>query len=116
MQADLRKFTVDNYPRGYPQFAALINADPAFAVFRRFGTLRARSLLYKQDELVEMEARLNELDATERRQVYLSSRRRDSNDERKKLVQSIDKALIEYGMIPSFDLISLSFTQVHCIN
>ncbi|KAH8655983.1 hypothetical protein BGZ60DRAFT_435101 [Tricladium varicosporioides] len=87
---------IDNYPRGYPQFAALINADPAFAVFRRFGTLRARSLLYKQDELVEMEAQLNELDAAERRQVYLSSRRRDSNDERKNLVHLIDKALIEY--------------------
>jgi hypothetical protein len=71
-------------------------------VFRRFGTLRARSLLYKQDELVEMEAQLNELDVTEQRQVYLSSRRRDANDERKKLVQSIDKALIEYGMISFF--------------
>jgi hypothetical protein len=79
-------------------------------VFRRFGTLRARSLLYKQDELVEMEARLNELDATERRQVYLSSRRRDSSDERKKLVQSIDKALIEYGTILSFNLNPLFFT------
>jgi hypothetical protein len=95
--ANLWEFAVDNYPRGYPQFAALINADPAFAVFRRFGTLRARSLLYKQDELVELEAQLNEADATERRQVYLSSRRRDANEERKTLMQSIDKALIEYG-------------------
>jgi len=103
-QADLRKFTVDNYPRGYPQFAALINADLHLQCSDVLNS-SARSLLYKQDELVEMEAQLNELDATERRQVCLELRRRDSNDEERRSAVNW-QGLIEYGMI-------LSLTRLH---
>ncbi|KAI9779800.1 MAG: hypothetical protein M1816_003336 [Peltula sp. TS41687] len=88
---------IEDYRNGYPRFAALFNADPGFCIFRRFGNLYARSLLLKQDKLLELEAQLNELDANEDRQLYLKSRRYDGNPERKDLLEQIDIALHSYG-------------------
>ncbi|KAF8543351.1 hypothetical protein BDD12DRAFT_234760 [Trichophaea hybrida] len=90
---------VENHRRGYPRYAAFINADPTFAIFRRFGTLRARSLLHKQAELCDLEAKLATIDMAETRQVYLSSWRLDGNEQRKDLVRSIDEKLAEYDLL-----------------
>lgn len=51
--------TVESYPRGYPQYSALISSSESFFIFRSFYRLRARVLLTKQDELNVLESRLD---------------------------------------------------------
>lgn len=75
-----------------------MNSDPSLAMFRRFGKIRIRSLLYKQDHLAELERRLYVLDLKEDDQVNLSSRRFDNNAERKEIMAEIDIALKDYGI------------------
>lgn len=60
MQTDGSK--VDDYPEGYPKLAAFLSSDPGFPVYRGFGLLLHRLLLYLQHELSKLEQRLNELD------------------------------------------------------
>jgi hypothetical protein len=43
---------------GYTQLAALMEAHPEIAIFRRFGRLNAKNLLYLQAELIHLENRL----------------------------------------------------------
>ena len=51
-----------DHPRGYPQLAAYIDGDDRLLFCRRFGFLHNRVMLYRQDELVEMEQRLIAMD------------------------------------------------------
>ena len=109
---------VDDYRRGYPKFAAYINSDPDFRIYRRFGTLRNRVILYKQLELAELEQQLNALDEKDWKEdpLKIQSIRKDreiSNDlgaskngnqpeiesERTGLIRNIDLKLKEYGPI-----------------
>ncbi|KAK0727691.1 hypothetical protein B0T26DRAFT_672329 [Lasiosphaeria miniovina] len=53
---------VEDYPRGYPQYSALIAAHDPFHICRRFSNLRIRLLLLKQDEVLVLEKRLSEID------------------------------------------------------
>lgn len=78
---------------------AFIASHPSFHIFRRFASLRARILLSKQDRLVELEKQLERIDRDEVKPLFLSSIRRDKNDERKKILKDIDIALAEYGMV-----------------
>ncbi|KAI5838107.1 hypothetical protein DFP73DRAFT_565803 [Morchella snyderi] len=84
------------YPRGYPSLSATMNSDLSLAMFRRFGKIRIRSLLYKQDYLAELERRLYVLDLKEKDQVNLSSRRFDNNAERKEIMVEIGITLKDY--------------------
>ena len=52
----------------------------------------------KQDQLSELEIRLNNVDAKEDTQLFLSSRRHDQNPERRQLLADIDDALRAYGL------------------
>lgn len=79
-------------------------SDKNFVLFRRFAELHARILLYKQDELVEMEQRLDKLDAEEQTPYHLASRRDDRNHSRKALVSEIESKLSAYGMSMLFTL------------
>jgi len=45
---------------GYTKLASLMGRSPEVAIFRRFGTLNARNLLYLQAELIDLEDRLEE--------------------------------------------------------
>lgn len=74
-----------------------MNSDNNFVLLRRFGCLRARILLYKQDELIELENRMNSLDFAEKTSFYLSSRKEDRNFARKKLLLEIDQKMTDYG-------------------
>jgi hypothetical protein len=47
---------------GYPSFATIIASDPTAAIYRRFGSLSARTLLYMQSELAELESKLGALE------------------------------------------------------
>ncbi|KAF2658215.1 hypothetical protein K491DRAFT_690369 [Lophiostoma macrostomum CBS 122681] len=46
--------------QGYTKLASLIGAHPDLAIYRRFGKLNAKNLLYLQAELVVLERRLEE--------------------------------------------------------
>ncbi|KAL9115130.1 MAG: hypothetical protein Q9227_000924 [Pyrenula ochraceoflavens] len=47
---------------GYPALAHLVGHEPGFAIFRRFGALNAKLLLYMQAELVQLEQELSDLE------------------------------------------------------
>jgi len=90
-------YTVESYPRGYPRLAALQSSDYDFAMFRRFATIHTRCLLLAQEEISSLEKKLQEVDQTERTQLFLSSREHDGNAERKALLQELRLKLREYG-------------------
>lgn len=93
---------IEDYRPGYPQFSALVGAHDTFQIYRRFSNLRSRLLLYKQDSLSVLEKRLNDIDDNEKSPLFLGSRRRDKNEERKGIMGKVDLELAEYGkMAPS---------------
>jgi hypothetical protein len=92
---------VEECPKGYPQLAAFLDSDENFMLYRRFGFLQARLLLYKQDELSRLEFRLDELDkkhADENPQL-LESRRNDDilDKKRKALLTEVEEKFKGYG-------------------
>lgn len=97
---------MDEAPRGYPRVAAYLNSDNDTVLFRRFGTLHSRTLLYKQVELTELEAKLEKLDKEHSSEednewkVFNSIHHDDGfqNEERKALVDKIEEKLLAYGM------------------
>lgn len=97
MPKRLTTSAVEDYPRGYPRLSALQSSDGAFAIFRKFGALHARSLLLAQAELISLESQLNAIDAEERVQLYLSSCGHDNNQRRLSLLEVIKTKLEAYG-------------------
>jgi hypothetical protein len=47
---------------GYPEFTSFVASDQAFFILRRFSRLSARVLLALQDEIVQLETRLDEIE------------------------------------------------------
>lgn len=47
--------SVEDFREGYPRFTSLISSHDPFFLFRRFGRLRARLLLIKQDKLAVLD-------------------------------------------------------------
>jgi len=87
---------------GYPRLAAFLNSDENFLLCRKYGFLHNRVLLYRQDELRELENQLLDLDAEDEEldDRALRSRVRDDKREgcrRKALIQEVDDKLKEYG-------------------
>lgn len=75
-------------------------------MFRKFGRLRVRSLLYKQAELTDLEDELEELDKADSEEPTskwkLSSHinlPNADNGTRKALMGKIDSKMKEYGML-----------------
>jgi len=68
-------------------------------LYRRFGFLQARLLLYKQDQLRALEEELDEIDKSDDAE-YLTSRDMDDTDERPRtqLLTNIETKFKEYGM------------------
>lgn len=89
---------MSEFVRGYPGLSAEMDSDTAFVMFRRFGKLRIRNLLYKQDRLTELERKLYYVDVRETDFYNLVSKRWDDNEDRKQLMEEIDKALKDYGI------------------
>lgn len=50
---------------GYPKLAGRMGALPEIAMFRRFGALNARNLLYMQNELYSLEEELKMIEAAD---------------------------------------------------
>lgn len=79
-------------------------SDQAFFILRRFSTLNTRVLLAMQDEIVELEDRLNFMDEEYSRRDYSEpvdngTFRDDPFNDRRKLVQEIlPEKLARYSM------------------
>ena len=66
--ANIEMLTLPNQPRrrhleGFPSFSHFIAGDRQEAIYRRFGSLSARNLLYQQSELHRLEHQLELYDA-----------------------------------------------------
>jgi hypothetical protein len=93
---------VESFPTGYPELAAWVSSDPNFTIYRQYKYLRNRCLLYIQDELADLESRLNEIDEHDAKHDprNLTSRETDDSQKRqrrKELVAEIKAKLKEYG-------------------
>lgn len=95
--------------------AAFINCDDNFLIARKYGFLRSRLLLYRQDELSVLEKGLLALDDDDKRNRELALRSRGHDEEtdddpegsRKALMKKIGDKLKEYGMLPQSILLRL---------
>ncbi|KAF2257626.1 hypothetical protein CC78DRAFT_600228 [Lojkania enalia] len=99
--SDLENQRIDDHPSGYPQLAAFLNSDENFLICRKYGLLHSRVLLYRQDELRELEQKLQKMDAAAAKSnggKGIHSRVRDENEsgEWRALIQIIDNKLKEY--------------------
>ncbi len=92
---------MDLHGEGYPQLASFVNSDANFIIYRRFGYLHNRVLLYRQDELCELQDNLEWLDKSDIQEdpIRLKSREEDEthSDERTKLIKNIEDKLKDYG-------------------
>lgn len=94
---------------GYATLANFMAVDEVFCIFRKFEDLSIRNLLYLQDEICELEEKLQTLDQADLhcrndvRLYSLHSRRHDQNQERKMMMQDIDKKLYNYRKSFLFD-------------
>ncbi|MCJ1234589.1 hypothetical protein MMC14_002550, partial [Varicellaria rhodocarpa] len=52
-------------PKGYPKIAFLMSKSPEFSIFRRYGALNAKNLLYLQAELKNLEAKLHDFETAD---------------------------------------------------
>ncbi len=96
---------VNRHPPGYGRVAAIEDLDRDFLAFRKFGWLRNYALLQLQDELAELEAKIQEHDDWESKfgnESKLVSRRddlmlSDGKSARKELVEKLHSKLEQYG-------------------
>ncbi len=88
-----------------------MNSDDNFLLCRRYGFLRSRVLLHRQDELAVLERNLLEMDAEDKELLPLALRSRKMDEDRdederfsrKTLIQKIDDKLKQYGKFMSID-------------
>ena len=117
---------VEDYPYGYPRLSSFLDSDDAFKIYRRFGTLRSRVLLCKQDELRRLESDLELLDfqdnANDEGKRCLRSWKRDAKRSaesgtgtvgRASLLQTIETKLMEYGTGLKIDCLHTSLKANH---
>mgnify|MGYP004501185465 CR=1 FL=1 len=86
---------------GYRGFSAFLASDDDFLIFRRFGALNARLLLYLQDEIVVLEERLRDLEerhaAPGAADIHNGSFRQEALPERRALLDLISMKVREYS-------------------
>jgi len=94
---------IDDHPNGYPRLAALLNSDENFLICRKYGFLHNRVLLYRQDELRELEQKLLSMDKaagkTDDTMLKCRMREQRASDDRRHLINEIDDKLKEYNDI-----------------
>jgi len=94
---------IDDHPNGYPRLAALLNSDENFLICRKYGFLHNRVLLYRQDELRELEEQLLRMDKVAEKQddgtLACRARGERCSGERRDLINRIDDKLREYNDI-----------------
>ena len=66
-------------------------------IFRRFNAVRLRMLLYRQDEVAQLEEKLKKIDDDDPKDLFLGSRRHDRNTERMAVMKQLEQAMASYG-------------------
>ncbi|KAF3929544.1 hypothetical protein ABW19_dt0204734 [Dactylella cylindrospora] len=112
-ESNPNRLQIEDYPNGYPRFAALMAADSSFQIFRRFSALRTRLLLLSQDHISQLEEKLNTIDSAEASPLFLASRRRDRNEERRTVISELQGALRDYDGLIERNLRISSFDSAH---
>jgi hypothetical protein len=86
---------------GYRGFSAFIASDNDFLIFRRFGSLNARLILYLQDQITVLESSLEELEkkhmTEDAQDSHHGSFRREQLSKRTELLEKINKKVREYS-------------------
>ncbi|KAL2054230.1 hypothetical protein ABVK25_005371 [Lepraria finkii] len=100
---------IEDYRPGYPQFSALIGADPAFHICRRFSRARMRLLVYAQDRITRLEEELDRIDQEESNPLFLGANRIDSNPNRLQALKNLEQALEVYDGLLDRNSKALSF-------
>jgi hypothetical protein len=89
---------VERHGKGYPDFAAFMDSDDAFLIFRRFGYVQCRLLLQKQDELRTLEEQLDDMDDEGRYGDFETIYTRQAQGEaRRNLLRELEAKYLEYG-------------------
>lgn len=92
---------MEECPHGYPRLSAFLTSDDDLMLYRRFSYIQSRLLLYKQDELRQLETKLDRMDAQDLidQPRILKSRERDDIrvGKRKHLLSDIEVKFTEYG-------------------
>ncbi|KAH3909864.1 hypothetical protein HBH56_153240 [Parastagonospora nodorum] len=87
--------------RGYHQFTSFVASDDTFFVLRRFGKLSARILLSLQDEISELESKLESLESLfahpNTPDTHNGTFRGEISQDRKRYISSINKKLRDYN-------------------
>jgi len=105
--SNLVKPRLEDHPEGFPRIAAYQNSDTSTALYRRFGNLHARSLLYKEIELTSLEAELAKIDNDDgansdddwRIGQSIHHENGKGNEKRKALIEEIDRKMEIYDNI-----------------
>ncbi|OJD31910.1 uncharacterized protein BKCO1_4300026 [Diplodia corticola] len=63
MSSGMKELPIRN---GYPELAKIMGSVPGMALFKRFSSLSAHNLLYKQAELLHLGERLQQMDRLDR--------------------------------------------------
>ena len=86
---------------GYRGFSAFLASDNDFLIFRKFGTLSARLLLYLQDEIVVLEEALKDIEdkhsGPTAPDLHNGSFRQDQLKERKALLDTLSTKMRAYS-------------------
>lgn len=86
---------------GYRGFSAFLASDNEFLIFRRFGSLNTRLLLYSQDKIAVLEEALEALEANHAREgaidIHNGSFRQEALPERKRLLEELNTEVRQYS-------------------
>lgn len=93
---------IEHHEEGFPQLAAFLNSDEDNLIIRKFGNVHARLLLYRQDELAELERKLLAIDREDAKSCPLALKSRETDEcrnlpySRKSLMEEIEVKSREY--------------------
>ncbi|KAK5114430.1 hypothetical protein LTR85_010253 [Meristemomyces frigidus] len=91
----MAKATTTAKYQGYAALSRYIDSADGMMIFRRFGELHVRNLLYMQDEITLLEDKLHARDLLDGEH---GCRRRDTDLERRGLMKQLRSRLKEYGL------------------
>ena len=83
---------------GYPTLSALMNMDDDLMLFRRFGSLSVRTLLYLQDDIVRLEKDLKNIEQQQIMQKQNTGDRSLDSKQKTDILIRLRSLLKEYGM------------------
>lgn len=85
---------------GYRGFAELMAFDPELLVLRRFDELHTRALLFKQDQVSQLEEELKDLDEKYIKQGDIDNGTfRGDMEKRRKFHEDLVQKLLEFGAV-----------------